>query len=227
MERITEAFYWPTRDPEWVVKVLIVGLILILPIVGAINALGWMLASLDRLRAGEERLAPANFSYLGRGVRLFVVEVVYGLVITLVAMAIYIPAIVLAVKQSEESSTNPGVIALSVLLSFAAFSVATIGSLALTFATPAIVLATDSGGIPAGINIAAVWRRCRSALTNTLIAGLMLIAASFIASLGSAACLIGIFFTSAYALAMQAWIVRSYELGSSSAGAAQQSGRRS
>lgn len=226
MERITEAFYWPTRDPEWVVKVLIIGLILILPIVGAINALGWMLVSLDRLRTGEERLAPANFGYLGRGVQLFVVEVVYGLVITAVALAIYIPAIVLAVKQSEDS-TNLGVIALSVLLSFAAFSVVTIGSLALTFATPAIVLATDGGGIAGGIQVAAIWRRCRTALINTLIAGLMLIAASFIASLGSAACLIGVFFTSAYALAMQAWIVRTYELGSGSAGAAQQPGRRS
>ena len=226
MERITEAFYWPTRDPEWVVKVLVIGLILILPIVGAINALGWMLASLDRLRAGDERLAPANLSYLGRGIHLFVVEIIYGLVITAVAAAIYVPAILLAVKQSEDSS-NPGVIAISVLLSFAALAVATVGSLALTFATPAIVLATDSGGIPAGIRIAAIWRRCRAALTNTLIAGLMLIAASFIASLGSAACLIGIFFTSAYALAMQAWIVRSYELGSSSAGAAEQPGRMS
>lgn len=224
MERITEAFFWPARDPEWVVKILIIGLILILPIVGVINGLGWMLASLDRLRAGDERLAPANLSHLGRGVQLFVVVLIYGLVITAVALAIYIPAIVLAVKQSE-GPANAGVIALSVLLSFATLSVATIGSLALTFVTPAIVLATDRGGIPAGIHVAAIWRRCGTALTNTLIAGLMLIAASFIASLGSAACLIGVFFTSAYALAMQAWIVRSYELGSNAAEAAQQPGR--
>jgi uncharacterized membrane protein YvlD (DUF360 family) len=49
---------------------------------------------------------------------------------------------------------------------------------------------------------------------NTLIAGLMLIAASFVSSLGVIACGIGAVFTAAYALAMQAWIIRSFELGS-------------
>ena len=34
MQRITDAFFWATRDPEWVVKVLIIALILIIPIVG-------------------------------------------------------------------------------------------------------------------------------------------------------------------------------------------------
>jgi hypothetical protein len=41
----------------------------------------------------------------------------------------------------------------------------------------------------------------------------MLIAAGFVGSLGLIACGIGVVFTTAYALAMQAWIVRSYELG--------------
>ena len=59
MDRITDAFAWPLRDPDWLTKVLIIALILLIPIVGGINGLGWMLASLDRLRAGEERLAPA------------------------------------------------------------------------------------------------------------------------------------------------------------------------
>jgi hypothetical protein len=58
-----------------------------------------------------------------------------------------------------------------------------------------------------------VIRRCRVNLTHTLIAGLMLIAASFVGSLGSIACGIGALVTTAYALAMQAWIVRSFEKG--------------
>jgi len=66
VERITEAFTWPFRDPDWISKLLIIALILLIPIVGSINGLGWMLASLDNLRAGQDRLAPANLSYLGR-----------------------------------------------------------------------------------------------------------------------------------------------------------------
>ena len=48
----------------------------------------------------------------------------------------------------------------------------------------------------------------------------MLIAAGFIGSLGLVACGIGVLFTTAYALAMQAWIIRSFEVGSPAAKAA-------
>src|SRR5206468_790782 len=65
----------------------------------------------------------------------------------------------------------------------------------------------------AGLRLVEVLRSARVSVTNTLIAGLMLIAASLIAQLGSVACLIGVVFTAAYAFAMQAWIIRSFELG--------------
>ena len=45
----------------------------------------------------------------------------------------------------------------------------------------------------------------------------MLIAAGLVGQLGSIACFIGVVFTSVYALAMQAWIVRSFELGAAPA----------
>ena len=212
MDRITEAFVWPVRDPEWIVKLLIIGLISLIPIVGWINGIGWMLSSLDRLRAGDERLAAANLSYLARGVRVFVVELVYALVISAIGAVFYIPGVLIAVRQGHDSG-NPGLIGLAVLLNLAAFGAVTLGSLAYTFALPAFVLATDAGGIAAGLRISDVVRRCRTNPINTLIAGLMLIAASFISSLGVIACGVGVIFTAAYALAMQAWIIRSFEIG--------------
>ena len=212
MDRITEAFTWPLRDPAWLEKVLIIALILLIPFIGAINGIGWMLATLDRLRAGEERLAPANLSYLGRGIRLFAVELIYAIGITIVALVIFVPAFVLAVHQGQ-GSANAVLIPAAILLNLVGFSLITLLSLALTFAMPAIVLATDSGGVGGGIQVGAVVRRARMNLNHTLIAGLMLIAASFIGSLGTIACGIGVFVTSAFALAMQAWIIRSYEKG--------------
>lgn len=213
MDRVTDAFSWPARDPEWLAKLLVIGLILLIPIVGAVNGLGWMLATLDRLRAGEEKLAPANLRYIGRGFPLFVVNLFYGLVIALVAGAIYVPAVIVASNQSH-SSANPAQISLAIALSLLAFSVATLGSLALNFVTPSIVLATNRGGIVGGLSAGAVLAHARANIANTLIAGLMLIAASFIGSLGLVACGIGVLFTTAYALAMQAWVVRSFEIGS-------------
>lgn len=219
MDRITDAFAWPLRDPQWPAKLLIIGVTLLIPIVGAINGLGWMLASLDRLRAGEERLAPANLRHIGRGFQLFAVNLAYYLGIALVAALIYVPGVVVATSQSH-GQANPALISLAILLSLAAFSVATLGSLALNFAMPAIVVATDRGGVRGGLQVPAVLRAARANVSNTLIAGLMLIAAGFVGSLGMVACGVGILFTTAYALAMQAWIVWSFEVGSPAAKAA-------
>ncbi len=219
MDRITDAFAWPLKDPDWLTKLLIVALILLIPIVGAINGLGWMLACLERLRAGEERLAPANLRYIGRGFPLFVVNFVYILGVAVAAGLIYVPALIVAAHQSQ-GQANPALLSLAVLLSLLAFSVATLGSLALDFAMPSIVLATDRGRIPGGLQVNAVLRAARANISNTLIAGLMLIAASFVGSLGLVACGVGILFSTAYALAMQAWIVRSFEIGSPAAKAA-------
>jgi hypothetical protein len=219
VERITEAFTWPLRDPEWPVKLLIIALTLIIPIVGTINGIGWMLANLDRLRAGEEKLAPANLTYLGRGIRVFAVQLIYGLIVVGIALVIFVPAIILSINQGK-GTANTAFIGVALLLYLGGFGVITILRLAIEFAMPAIVLATDHGGIGGGLQVDGVVRRCRINLTNTLIAGLMLIAAGFVGSLGIIVCGIGVLFTAAYALAMQAWIIRSFELGSHAAVAA-------
>jgi hypothetical protein len=212
VDRVTDAFSWPLRDPQWLSKLLIIALILLIPIVGSINGLGWMLASLDRLRAGEERMAPANLSYLGRGIRLFLVQLIYAIGIIAIALVIFVPAIALAARQGQ-GSANSVLIVAAVLLNLIGFGAFTVLSLGLNFVMPAIVLATDTAGVSGGIRIGAVIRRSRMNLNHTLIAGLMLIAASFVGSLGSIVCGIGVLVTSAYALAMQAWIIRSFEQG--------------
>jgi hypothetical protein len=219
MERVTDAFVWPVRDPQWAGKVVLIALILLVPIAGQINGLGWMLAALDRLRAGEERLPPANFGYLARGIRLFVVQLVYGLALLLVVAAFYAPAVVVFIREGR-GSANLGLISFGLLLNLMSFSVGSLGSLAMNFLMPSIVLATDRGGIAGGLRVSDVVRRARASITNTLIAGLMLIAASFIGSLGSIACVVGIIFTLAYSLAVQAWIIRSFELGAAAPSAA-------
>jgi hypothetical protein len=214
LERITDAFVWPFRDPEWATKLAIIALILLIPILGAINGMGWMLAALDRLRAGEERLPPANFDYLGRGVGLFVVNLVYVLALLIVGGVLYGLAVVILATQGHDTP-NAFLVAVAFALLLLAFGVVSIGSLALTFAMPSIVLAVSRGGIAAGLHVEEIVRTASTSPVNTLIAGLMLIVVSFVEGLGGVVCCIGIVFTVAYALAMQAWIVRSFEVGSS------------
>lgn len=212
MDRIADAFAWPFRDPGWTGKVAVMGLILVIPLVGPINGLGWMLAALDRLRAGEEKLPAANFDHLARGFRLFLVLLVYYFVAALIASLIYVPAILILASQGH-GSLNPALFTLGSGLLLVSFSFVTLASVVLTFVTPAIVLAFDEGGIPGGLHVADVLRRANARVINTLIAGLMLIAAGIVGQLGLIVCLIGVVFTQAYALAMQAWIIRSFEQG--------------
>src|SRR5262245_64800802 len=97
------------------------GLILLIPVVGGINALGWMLAALHRLRAGEERMPPANFDHLGRGFKLFVVLLFYYLVLSAIAAAAYLPAVLLLADQGRQASANPLLVSLGFALSLLAF----------------------------------------------------------------------------------------------------------
>jgi Protein of unknown function (DUF4013) len=212
LDRITDAFGWPIRDPAWLTKVLVIGLILLIPIAGVINGLGWMLAALERLRAGDETLPPAGLGYLGRGWRLFTVQLAYALAIGIVTAIAYVPSVIMFVHEGR-GSANALVVSAGVLLSLLTVSIATLGSLALNFALPPIVLAVDREGIKGGLSLSKIARQARRSLSNTLIAGLMLIAAGFIGSLGVVLCGLGVVFTTAYSLAMQAWIIRSFELG--------------
>src|SRR5579872_1029602 len=173
MDRVADGFVWPVRDPEWVKKIVVIGLILLIPIVGAINGVGWMLATLDRLRAGEERMAPANLSHLGRGVGVFVVQLGYGIAVAVIAGAFYLPGLIVATAQGNDKNANPAAIGAALALFAVSFGIATIGSLAIYFAQPAFVLETDRRGISGGFDLRAVWRRSRANLTYTLIAGLM------------------------------------------------------
>jgi hypothetical protein len=212
VERIADAFVWPFRDRDGVRKVVVIGLILVIPVVGAINGLGWMLAALDRLRAGEETMPPANFGHLARGLGLFAVLVVYYLAAVVVAAVLYVPAVLILSSQSS-GNPNAGLVTAGVGLSLVSYSFLTLMSLAIGFATPAIVLAYDRGGIAGGLSVKRVVRTAIASPVNTLIAGLMLIAAGIAGGLGIIVCFVGVFFTQAYQLAMQAWIIRSFELG--------------
>src|SRR5256714_2071971 len=81
---VGDAFGWAARDPEWIGKTLLMGLIGLIPIVGGLQLTGWMLAMLDNLRAGRQEIPPAGFRYATRGVWLWLAGVIYGLIFVFV-----------------------------------------------------------------------------------------------------------------------------------------------
>src|SRR2546425_85309 len=67
MTSVGDSFAWPFQDPGWFGKMIIQGLIGIIPIVGWIAMVGWFLLILDNYRAGRRELPPAGF-HLERGI---------------------------------------------------------------------------------------------------------------------------------------------------------------
>jgi hypothetical protein len=203
---LSDSIAWPSRDPQWVSKVLLNGLIMLIPIVGTMVVLGWMLAALDNLRAGRPELPPAGFSHLGRGVNLFVVLLVYtlGLVVLFTAV-LAVALVVLAVAPRDAGALS------AAGLLFLDLGLVTLVALAIYLLTPPIVVATERGGIGGGLNVAAVVRLVRADPENALHAGLFALVAYLIGSVGAIACGVGQIFTGPYGYAILAGVVRHYE----------------
>jgi len=83
MDSAGDAFAFPFRSPNWLGTIVLQGLILIIPIIGQIALLGWLMVTVDNLRAGRQELAPAGF-HLGRGIALFGVELIYGIALFII-----------------------------------------------------------------------------------------------------------------------------------------------
>ena len=137
--------FWFTSPPEWITRVVVTGLIGLIPIVGAINLLGWTLEATDMVRGGWKELPTPGFRYLERGAAPFVVSLAYGVVILFVVGVLVFVTVLLAM-----SGDGRAVLAIGFgLLIFLIFLAAWLASLYL-FA--ALILASDRLGIAKAID---------------------------------------------------------------------------
>lgn len=196
--------FWFMSAPDWGTQVALMGLVLLIPIAGQIDAYGWALAAKDELRRDRSVVPPAGFAYMQRGVRPFLAGLVVGLVFFAVQLATIAVAIVATVQASQGSA--PAALAVAGWV-FAALVWLAAVLLGLLLWAPITVIA-DERGLRAAINPArlvrtmaanssATWRAAGMYGLGTL-AG---IAVSLFIPFGAAFALAGVYAGTASAMA--------------------------
>src|SRR5438105_10576879 len=196
-QRMTSAgdgFAWPFQDPQWFSKIVVQGLIAIIPIVGWIALVGWLVMTIDNYRTGRRQLPPAGF-HLERGWVLFLVYLVYAIVFS-------IPGGI--IQGAGATNDSPGTQLVGNLISVAL-------SLLLAFLAPSIILHTYRSGFNGGFDLSGIWQMATSNPTNTIVAGLVIFVAGFIGGFGLLLCCVGLLFTIPYGAAITAGAVTWYE----------------
>ena len=193
------AFSYVFQDPDWLKKVIIHGLIGLIPIVGQLVLLGWALEISRRVIRHETDLLPDFEDFGGRlmlGLKGFVIGLIAALPIILVAIAY---SIIAALAGDNDTMA---VLFSGASICMSCFSI--LYGLLLMFAVPAaygILAATDQLG--EAISPAKIMQLLRAAPAGYLLTLLGTLIAGFIGGLGSIACGVGVILTYAYAFAIQ------------------------
>jgi Protein of unknown function (DUF4013) len=198
---VGDAFGWAFRDPAWLGKVAVQGLITIIPIVGWIATVGWLMMSFENARSGRNELPQAGF-HLARGIGFFGVYIIYAIVLN-------IPTVVFNSIGSHTVTTTNG------------FNYTTgsplgslwqlLASLFLDFLTPTLIVMVFHHGFAGGFDLGNIWKYATGNPTNSIIGGLIIFVSGLIAGVGIIACCIGVFFTIVYAASIQAAVAAWFE----------------
>lgn len=208
MSSVGDAFGWAFKDPSWVGKVVVQGLIGIIPIVGWIAGAGWLMLAFDNARAGRNELPQAGF-HLERGIGIFGVYVIYAIVLNIPGWLLDgIGGGVRYVCNFNNNCSNTYVGGpLSGLGGLWSFAV----SLFLWFLLPSLIVIVYHSGFSGGFDVGRVFSYATSNVSNSVVSGLLMWVSALIGGFGILLCCVGALFTIPYAITVHAGIAAWYE----------------
>jgi lipoprotein signal peptidase len=201
------AFSYVTEDPQWLQKLGIAALIMIIPILGPITVIGWALAVTQHVIKGEPETPLNDWSnfgdYLAKGFQVFVIGFAFalpGLLVSFCQQGVaYLPS---AMRDNQAIQTITSVV-MVVTICFSCVSF--IYNLLVAFVLPAAIgNFAATGQLGAAFRFNEVFGLVRAAPGAYFMVFLGSIVASIIAGLGLIACIIGVLFTAAYAYMINA-----------------------
>lgn len=192
------SFSFPFQDEGWVKKIVLTAVISLIPIIGQLALIGWLVELTRRVIRGDAEPLPdwADFGgILVLGLKMFAIGFVY-------AIPLMFMTIPMAIFDALVDSDSAVALYTIVTLCFSCFAL--IYGLALAFFIPAAVgelAATDNLG--AAINPTNIIAHVRTAPSAYLLAFLGTIVAGFLSGFGIILCFVGVILTAVYASAIQ------------------------
>lgn len=199
----------PAKDPQWVTKCLVMGLLTLIPILGGLNMSGWTKAIADRHADGDTTLPPANLSYIGAGWRVFLAWLPLMLVIvggmgTLGGAAV---ALVMTAGEGGGGAVEHVLMVLILTMSAGIFVVS--GLAAIVGPAVNFLHIVDGERFPS-IAFKRQWELMKEGGTQYVLLFVAVLLAGLIAQLGIFLLFVGIFVTAPYAQAMQGIALAEY-----------------
>jgi hypothetical protein len=201
------AFSYVTQDAKWLQKVGIAALVSLIPLVGQITVLGWGIEIARRVINNDPEPLPDWNDFgglLGKGFSAFVVTFAYLLPVILISSCSQLLVPLMGSGGNNDNSQMLVATAL-MIVSVCVGCFTLIYGIGVGFLLPAALgNVAATGQMSAGFRFGEVIGMVRAAPGPYLMVLLGSLLASFVASFGIILCFVGIFFTQAFAIAVNA-----------------------
>ena len=195
----SRAFSYVFEDKDWLSKILIAGLISLIPIIGQLYLFGWMIEIVRRVKAGRYDVLPTtHFTYfLTLGLKMFVVSLIYSIPV------IILSCILNLIGSAGNSDSGNFVTAFLAGLGCLGGLLTLIVNIAVALlGTYGAIKLAETDQIKACLDFNDAFNCIKSNLSTFIIVELLAIVAGLIQSAGVILCLVGAIFTAPYGVAI-------------------------
>jgi hypothetical protein len=198
------AFTFPFKDQQWFKKLVVPGLVSLIPIVGQFFLVGFGLNVAKRvIEKNPETLPELDFGGdLKRGFMTFIVGLGYSLPLIILALIFGIIMVAIGGLASNGDSEVAGIV--GVVLGFGFAIISLIYGIVVAFFTSAAYgnYLANAEQLGAAFRIQEIWGFLKKALVPYLLVIVGAIIANLIGSLGSIICVVGLLVTMPYSMAV-------------------------